>query len=122
MTSQSVADVAQAVFEHMRRQEPSDRPLWERYWSPHCLSVEPDGTTARGIDEMEKKSARWMEEWEIFGTRVEGPFVGLQSFSIICEADMGRKDGSVPRGWMKEVCHYTVENGKIVREEFLFGG
>ena len=54
------------------------------------------------------------------GASAEGPFVGAQGFAIKFKMDVEELNTGTRRV-SEEVGVYTVNNGKIVREEFMYG-
>lgn len=97
-----------------------DREIWARWFSPDIVSVEGDGQSFKGMKGLEGKSAWWYSQNTVHGTRAEGPFVGADSFAVAFTMDVEAKQTG-HRSTFREVGVYTVKNGKIVREEFLYG-
>ena len=75
-----------------------------------------------GIDAIRGKHAWWVANHEIHSASAEGPFVNGDRFAAIFQYDVTAKDGPMKgqRFNMREVALYTVEDGKVVREEFLY--
>jgi len=65
------------------------------------------------------KSAQWTEMTEVHSRKVEGPFPHGDRFAVIFETDITRHPEN-RRFTRKEVAVYTVNNDKIVREEFFY--
>ena len=74
----------------------------------------------RGIEGVKKKSEWWNANHTIHNFSADGPFVAVDKFAVIFDIDVTHKP-SGQRRKMKEVAVYTVGNGKIMREEFLYG-
>lgn len=91
--------------------------LW---WSPSVESVEGIGMAWRGRKAVEAKNAEWYEKNEIRSASAEGPFVGASGFAVKFRMDVEARDTG-KRTLMEEVGVYTVQNGKIIREEFMYG-
>ena len=91
----------------------------EAYYGDDIVSVEGNGETATGIDAIRGKSQWFMENHEIHGVEIEGPFVGGDEFAVRFALDMTLKS-SGERSTMTEVAVYTVADGKIVHEKFLY--
>ena len=53
------------------------------------------------------------------GASAEGPFVGATGFAVKFTIDLETKSTG-KRETMTEVGVYTVKNGKIVQEEFMY--
>jgi hypothetical protein len=92
-----------------------------KVWSPKIESIEGVGmhTGWRGVKAVEAKNAEWMKTHVLHGGRAEGPFVGSTGFSVKMTMDM-EDTTSGKRITMQEIGVYTVKNGKIVREEFMY--
>ncbi|MEO1008893.1 MAG: SnoaL-like domain-containing protein [Planctomycetota bacterium] len=97
-----------------------DGKLWDAHFASSWTSVEGDGSEFVGREAIEGKYRWWMDNFECHEAKATGPFVGPGGFSVIFDMDVEPKDGSRPRGWMKEIANYTVEDGKIVREVFCY--
>jgi hypothetical protein len=98
----------------------------ETLYDPGCLSVEAmpgEMAEAAGLDAIRGKHAWWAENFELHGATVEGPFPhGADRFAVIFGMDTTDK-ASGTRSQMREVAVYTVNPaGRIVREEFFYGG
>lgn len=72
-----------------------------------------------GKEAVIKKSMDWGAAHEIHSASTEGPFVAQDRFATLFDFDVTNK-ASGQRRRMREVAVYTVANGQIVREEFLF--
>jgi hypothetical protein len=115
------AEIGKAVVESINAGRP-DRELWDKWWSPKIESVEGHGMASawRGRKAMEAKNDWWSSAHTIYGASAEGPFLGATGFAIKFRIDAEEK-ASGKRTIMEEVGVYTVENGKVVREEFMYG-
>ena len=91
------------------------------YYSDGIVSVEGDGSSVTGLAACEAKGAEWQAAHEVHGIEVEGPFVGMGQFVVRFKLDVTIKSNG-QRIIADEVGIYTVEDGKIVREVFLFAG
>lgn len=114
------AEIGAAVVAHLNSGAMSDTPLWDKFWSDAIESIEGSGMGWAGRKAMEAKCAEFMGENEILGCRATGPFVGATGFAVHIEIELKPKGGEVMQ--MKEVAVYTVKNGKVVREEFMYAG
>ena len=82
----------------------------------------PDGVsrTSEGIDAVRGKGQWWYDNHEIHGASVEGPWPnGDDRFAAIFEYDVTFKPAN-QRFTMREVAVYTVQDGKVTREEFFY--
>ncbi len=104
-----------------------NREAVETLYGENIVSVEAQAAAGmpakmEGIDAIRGKHEWWVANHEIHSASAEGPFVNGDRFSAIFEYDVTAKDGPMKgkRFTMKEVALYTVEDGKVVREEFLY--
>ncbi|HXI12256.1 MAG TPA: nuclear transport factor 2 family protein [Thermoanaerobaculia bacterium] len=76
----------------------------------------------RGIDQIREKNKWWVENNEVHGVSVEGPFPNEDRFIVKYNLDITAKVGPMAGKRMKmdEVGLYTVKEGKVVREEFFY--
>ena len=94
-----------------------------KYYGDDIVSVEAMGDPAelRGLEAVQAKSADSGEKMEIHAMKVEGPYVNGNQFAV--RFNMDATDKSVGKRFqMDEIAVYTVENDKIVHEQFLYGG
>ncbi len=116
----SAQEIGRAVVASLNAGNP-DAPLWKKYWSDRVESIEGVGVGMgwRGRAAMEAKCEQWMSENIVHGARAEGPFVGSTGFAVKITMDTeARATGE--RKTMSEVAVYRVEDGKVVREEFMY--
>ena len=95
-----------------------------KLYSPNILSVESVGSDTmpkemRGLDAIRGKNEWWFENHEIHDAKANGPFVGEDQFAVHYEFEATYKPTG-QRFTMAEMALYTVEDGKIVREEFFY--
>jgi ketosteroid isomerase-like protein len=93
-----------------------------KYYGDDIVSVEPMGDPAetRGIEAVAAKSQSFGETMEIHTMQVEGPWVNGNQFAARFNLDVTDKSNG-KRMQMDEIAVYTVENDKIVHEQFLYG-
>lgn len=89
------------------------------YWSPSIVSCEGSaGLEWRGRAAVEAKNHGWLSENEIVGASAEGPYVGATAFAVKFRMQVrSKRDGKTMSA--EEIGVYHVQNGKIVREEFM---
>jgi hypothetical protein len=93
----------------------------KKWWAPTVVSVEGMGVSMewRGQKSARQKNATWEADHVVHGIEVEGPFVGATGFAVRFKIDVETKS-TKQREKMEEVGVYTVTDGKIVREEFMY--
>ncbi len=96
----------------------------EKFYSANVVSLEavamPNiGQTQQGIEAIKGKNKWWVENHEVHGGEVSGPFPNGNRFIVHFKYDVTPKHTG-KRMTMEEMGLYTVENGKIVKEEFFY--
>jgi hypothetical protein len=93
-------------------------------YSPDIVSVEPIGSEQMpreisGIDAVRGKTEWWADNHEVHSNKVDGPFVGEDKFAVYYNLDVTFKPTG-KRNPMEEMALYTVNDGKIVHEQFFY--
>jgi hypothetical protein len=96
----------------------------ETLFSPDAVSVEAaampgQSAEAKGLPAIVEKGKQWANNHEIHASKLEGPWPNGNRFVVRFSYDITNR----PRGQrfqMEEAGLFTVENGKIVREEFFY--
>lgn len=114
-------EIARAVVNHIQGGG-QDQVIWDKFWSRNAVSMEGEGMPMawNGIKAIRAKSQWWNDNHTIHNAKVSGPYVGAQGFAIHFEMESEEKS-SGRRTWMEEVGVYSVQKGKVVREEFMYG-
>ncbi|MDI9402985.1 MAG: hypothetical protein QM516_03850 [Limnohabitans sp.] len=91
----------------------------EKTWYHRKIeSIEGDGSVFEGLKGVAEKSAWWCSENKIVAAKAEGPFACSTGFTVIFTMTIDRADGT--RMEFREAGVYTVEKGRIVREQFMY--
>jgi len=124
MFDENLKKIGDALIKGCR--EGTEKQGLQELYAKNAVSVEAlampgqDSPEAHGIQAIQDKHEWWENAHEIHSAKVEGPFFhGKNQFSAIFELDVTNKEMG-ERMQMKEVGVYTVENDKIVREEFFY--
>ena len=91
-----------------------------KLWSPQLVCIEAGGLAWKGVKNVEAKNAFWSKGSTPMGGIAEGPYVGATGFAVKFRMDI-KDNASGRRTIMEEVGVYTVLNGKIIQEEFMYG-
>ncbi len=92
----------------------------ENIESVESASMGDEPRTKKGIDNIRAKNQWWTENHEIHSAAVHGPYPhGDDRFAVRFEYGITNKP-SGQRMQMDEVAVYTVDSGKIVKEEFFY--
>ncbi|MCO6416960.1 nuclear transport factor 2 family protein [Siccirubricoccus sp. KC 17139] len=117
---QATAEIA-AEFVKLCQQGEFDA-AGERFWSDDIVSVEPmEGEMAvlHGRAAVKAKGEWWYANHTIHATEAHGPYVNGDQFAVRFLMDLTAK-ASGQRMQVEEIGLYTVRDGKIVEERFLF--
>ncbi|MCC5786749.1 MAG: nuclear transport factor 2 family protein [Phycisphaerales bacterium] len=116
------AEVGAGVVEMLKAGKPESE-IWAKWFSPKLVSIEnmPTGGMAwHGIKAVRAKGEAWMQEHAVHGVEVEGPYAGATGFAVRYTMNIEHKPTGNTQS-MTEVGVYTVKNGKVVLEEFMYG-
>ena len=109
----------------MCQQGQAEEAITELY-ADNIVSIEAQGSEEmparmEGIDAIKKKSAWWFANNEVHSMETAGPFCGHRDdqFVVKFDIDLTNKESS-QRMQMSEVGLYTIKDGKVVQEEFLY--
>ena len=95
----------------------------EKYWASDVVSIEAmgDDPVSHGIEAARAKGEWWANAHEIHAAETYGPFVAGDQFAARFVIDTTFKETG-QRNRMEEIALYTLRDGKIVEELFLYGG
>jgi len=126
--NKDIKDIAEGLVEFCRKSQ--FRDAIDRYYSDDIVSVEalelPGlGREQRGIEAIRGKDTWFAENNEVHSCTATGPFLGTgryaNQFAVHFLLDHTPKSTG-KRVTLAEMGLYTVNNGKIVREEFYYPG
>lgn len=98
----------------------------ETLYDEKIVSIEGQGSDEmparmEGIDAIRGKAKWWYENHDVHAMDATGPFVGHREDQFVVRFDLDTTfKPSGERTQMSEVGLYTVKNGKIIQEEFLY--
>jgi ketosteroid isomerase-like protein len=115
-------EIAKKYFELCQTHQ--NHTALETLFSPDVVSVEAaamPGSPAevRGLKAVAEKGRQWMANHDVHSSKIEGPWPHGNRFVVRFTYDVTNKP-SGRRMQMDEAALFTVENGKIVREEFFY--
>ena len=90
------------------------------------VSIEGQGSeeipaVTEGIQAVRGKSVWWLDNHEVHASSAVGPFCGHRDDQFVVKFDMDiTNKPSGERTQMSEVALYTVADGKVIQEEFLY--
>jgi hypothetical protein len=80
-------------------------------------SIEEDGTVFEGWKGVLEKGKWWKETFTVLSMRASGPYVCANGFTVVFTGRVRLPDGTEVDA--HECGVYTVEKGRIVREQFM---
>ncbi|HEX4476105.1 MAG TPA: nuclear transport factor 2 family protein [Polyangiaceae bacterium] len=121
MTSQEVAKKYVSLVKEGRNAECLDT-----LFNKDAVSVEPGAPpgmdrTAKGLEAIRGKSKWWNDNHTVHKAEVTGPYPHDDRFAVRFTYDITHKPTN-KRMTMDEVGLFTVQDGKITREEFFYSG
>jgi len=98
--------------------------VMETLYSPDIVSVEAAAMPGmaqevRGLEGVAAKGKWWTENHTVHSAKHEGPYPNGNRFIVRFTYDVTNKPSN-RRFQMDEMGLFTVENGKIVREEYFY--
>jgi hypothetical protein len=102
----------------------SEKAVDELY-SDRIVSIEGQGTDEmparmEGIDAIRKKGEWWYANHEVHAMTATGPFCGHRDDQFVVHFALEVTPKGGERMQMNEVGLYTVADGKVAQEEFLY--
>jgi len=98
----------------------------EQLYDEKIVSIEGQGTDAmparmEGIKAIRGKGAWWYDNHEVHSSVATGPYAGHRDDQFVVRFNLDATfKPSGERSQMEEVGIYTVANGKVIQEEFLY--
>lgn len=129
MVNEDLQKVATTLVENCRQDK--DEANLDELYADHAVSVEAfampgDERIKEGLDAIRAKHEWWRANMEVLESGLtpeqmaEGPFYnGDDRFSVIFRLKAKDKNSGQVMD-MVETATYTVDNGKVVREEFFY--
>lgn len=119
-----VMEVANKLLGHVRGN--TTKQGLDELYAPDAVSVEAmdqgQGRETKGVEGIKGKHDWWDANFEVHDAQVEGPYPsGDDRFAVVYKLDATYKETG-KREKMDEVAIYHVADGKIVKEEFFYGG
>ena len=94
-------------------------------YADDIVSIEGQGTDEmparmEGIDAIRGKNKWWYENNEIHEVSATGPFIGHREDQFVVQFDLDHTPKGGERNKLIEVGLFTVKDGKVAQEEFLY--
>ena len=121
----SVLEIGKTMVEIVNQGTETEAKFVQEYYADDVVSVEGQGSeempaTIQGIDAIKAKHAWWFDNNTVHDTTATGPFIGGKDDTFILHFSMDITPKGGERMQMSEVGVYTVKDGKIAHEEYLY--
>ncbi|MFT7684826.1 MAG: hypothetical protein ACI9FB_000167 [Candidatus Azotimanducaceae bacterium] len=121
----NMLDLGKKMVEQVNEGRESEQQFVNEYYSEDIISIEGLGVDEshgrlEGIEAIREKHNWWYDNNDVHSTVASGPYIGERNdqFIIRFVLDMTPKNGE--RMIMDEVAIFTVEDGKISEEAYLY--
>ena len=119
MTTQEIAKRYVTLCQQGKNDVCLDELFAENAVSVEAASFPGTERTVKGLDSIRAKNASWAETHTVHRAEVTGPFPNDNRFAVRFVYDLTDKPTGKRIG-MDEIGLFTIENGKIAREEFFY--
>lgn len=89
---------------------------------PPCPHISEEDRITRGLEAVAARNAWWLDNHEVHGSEIRGPFPHDERFAVYSQTEITPKVGPKANERIKiaEVALYTVRDGKVAHEEFFY--
>ena len=118
-------ELGNIMVEMVNQGTEQERAFVEQYYAEDIVSVEGQDSeempgTIQGIEAVKGKHDWWFDNNEVHATEAVGPFMGHREDTFVLQFSMDITPKGGERMQMSEVAIYTVKDGKICHEEYLY--
>jgi len=111
-------EIANKLVAYCRKGEFQE--CYKELYSPGIVSIENDGTSVKGLDELAEKGKKWNAGIKEFhGSETGDPVVSGNYFSLPMSMDITYTGAGSPTKF-EEICVYQVKDGKVIKEQFFY--
>ena len=119
----NVVELGTKMVQMVNAGRESEEEFVREHYSPNAISIEAGENGAdsiEGLDAIFGKHEWWYNNHEVHGSEASGPYVGHRQDQFVIRFNMDLTPIDGEREQMEEVGLFTVQDGKIVQEEFLY--
>ena len=121
----SIMEIGQALVAAANAGAEAEGKFVDDYYADNVISIEGSGSDempARidGVDAVRGKHAWFFGNNEVHSTVAEGPYIGNREDQFVVRYILDMTPTGGERGQMTEIGLYTVADGKIAQEEYLY--
>jgi hypothetical protein len=122
LINKSVETIASTLVEKCRQSKFEE--VVQEFYAPDVVTIEsmemPDSPKeVKGLEAVIEKGKQWAANTEVHHMEVSEPLVAGSQFAVKFTMDMTCKQTN-QRNTIEEIGLYQVENGKIVKAQFLY--
>ena len=119
MTAMEIGKELMTLYKQGKNQKAIDKLYSPNIANVEAMAMPNTDQTQTGIGAIKGKNKRWVENHEMHGGEVNGPYPNGNQFIVQFTYDVTPKHTG-KRMSMDEMGLYTVENGKIAKKEFFY--
>ncbi|MEM1153161.1 MAG: nuclear transport factor 2 family protein [Pseudomonadota bacterium] len=121
----SVLEIGQKMVAMVSQGREGEEAFISEYYAPDVVSIEGQGTDEmparlQGLEAIRGKHEWWYANHEIHEINVDGPYLGHREDQFALRFTMAMTPKGGERMEMAEMALFTVRDGKVVQEEFLY--
>ncbi len=118
-------EVGQKMVELVGQGRDGEAAFVRDYYARDIVSIEGQDSEEmpgrlEGIDAIHGKHQWWYDNNEVHGVNVEGPFLGHRDDQFVVRFILDTTPKGGERSQMTEVGLFTVRDGKVAQEEYLY--
>lgn len=114
----TTTEIANKLVAYCRKGEFQE--CYKELYSPEIVSIENDGSSIKGFEEMAEKGKQWNAGIKEFhGSETGDPIVSGNYFSIPMNMTITYQGADSPIKF-EEICVYKVKDGKVIQEQFFY--
>lgn len=118
-------EIGQKMVELVNQGREGEASFVRDYYADDIVSIEGQDTEEmpgrlEGIDAIQGKHQWWYDNNEVHAVEAAGPFVGHREDQFVVHFTMDITPSGGERNQMREVGLYTVRDGKVAQEEYLY--
>jgi ketosteroid isomerase-like protein len=121
MSTMDIANKMIALCKQGKNEEALNTLFAEDAVSVEAVAMEGGSREAKGLAAIRAKGQWWVSNHDVHSATITGPWPNGDRFVVGFNYDVTFKPTG-KRMTMDEVGLYTIQNGKIVREEFFYSG
>ena len=122
----SIMEIGQQLVAAANAGQEAEAEFVNKYYADDIVSIEGgEGSEEmpsrlQGIDAIRGKHEWWFSTNTVHSTQAQGPYIGHRDDQFVVHYVLDTTPPDGERSQMAEVGLYTVADGKIVQEEYLY--